>query len=67
MRVPRSRNQGKPVRGLARMHARIVRLRRDLTHKLTTRLCRETKRSSLNIRDESRKIARQGQSSELYD
>lgn len=41
MRVPRSRNQGKSAQRLARMHARIARLRRDFTHKLTTRLCRE--------------------------
>jgi len=41
MRAPRSRNQGKSARGLARMHARIARLRCDFTHKLTTRLCRE--------------------------
>ncbi|MRV76157.1 IS200/IS605 family element transposase accessory protein TnpB [Duganella sp. FT92W] len=40
-RMPRGRNQVKSARRLARMCARIARLRRDFTHKLTTRLCRE--------------------------
>jgi putative transposase len=38
---PRSANQVKGARRLARLHARIVRVRADFIHKLTTRLCRE--------------------------
>jgi putative transposase len=40
-RLPRSANQIKGARRLARLHARIARVRADFTHKLTTRLCRE--------------------------
>lgn len=41
MRLPRSANQIKDARRLARLHARIAHIRADFTHKLTTRLCRE--------------------------
>jgi putative transposase len=41
-RLPRSANQVKGARRLARLHARIARVRADFTHKLTTRLCRES-------------------------
>jgi putative transposase len=40
-RLPKSTNQVKGARSLARLHARIARVRVDFTHKLTTRLCRE--------------------------
>jgi putative transposase len=40
-RLLRSANQVKGARRLARLHARIARVRTDFTHKLTTRLCRE--------------------------
>lgn len=40
-RLPRSANQIKGARRLARLHTRIARVRADFTHKLTTRLCRE--------------------------
>jgi putative transposase len=40
-RLPVSKNQTCGARALARLHARIARVRRDFTHKLTTRLCRE--------------------------
>jgi len=40
-RLPKSANQIKGARQLARLHARISRVRADFTHKLTTRLCRE--------------------------
>ena len=40
-RLPRSANQVKGARRVARLHARIARVRADFTHKLTTRLCRE--------------------------
>jgi putative transposase len=40
-RLPKSANQVKGARSLARLHARIARVRADFTHKLTTRLCRE--------------------------
>jgi putative transposase len=39
--LPKSANQVKGARRLARLHARIARVRADFTHKLTTRLCRE--------------------------
>jgi putative transposase len=39
--LSRSANQVKGARRLARLHARISRVRADFTHKLTTRLCRE--------------------------
>jgi putative transposase len=41
MRLPKSANQIKCARRLARLHARIARVRADFIHKLTTRLCRE--------------------------
>ena len=40
-RLPRSKNQVKGARKLARQQARIARVRRDFLHKLSTRLCRE--------------------------
>lgn len=40
-RLPVSANRRKASRALARLHARIARLRTDFLHKLTTRLCRE--------------------------
>ena len=40
-RLPKSKNQIKGAEALARLQARIARLRRDFLHKLTTRLCRE--------------------------
>jgi putative transposase len=40
-RLPRSKNQVKGAKALARLQARIARVRRDFLHKLTTRLCRE--------------------------
>lgn len=40
-RLPVSKNRVKGAQALARLHARIARVRRDFTHKLTTRLCRE--------------------------
>jgi len=40
-RLPNSANQVKGARRLARLHARIARVRADFTNKLTTRLCRE--------------------------
>ena len=39
--LPASKNRTCGARALARLHARIARVRRDFTHKLTTRLCRE--------------------------
>jgi putative transposase len=40
-RIPVSKNRTKGEKALARLHARIARVRRDFIHKLTTRLCRE--------------------------
>jgi putative transposase len=40
-RLPASKNRTKGARALARLHARIARVRADFLHKLTTRLCRE--------------------------
>ncbi|MFC5547906.1 RNA-guided endonuclease InsQ/TnpB family protein [Massilia aerilata] len=40
-RLPVSKSQAKGALALARLQARIARVRRDFTHKLTTRLCRE--------------------------
>lgn len=40
-RLPVSRNRIKAQQALARQHARIAAVRKDFTHKLTTRLCRE--------------------------
>jgi len=40
-RLPASKNRTKGAQALARLQARIARVRRDFTHKLTTRLCRE--------------------------
>jgi putative transposase len=41
VRFPVSANRRKGARALARLHARIAHVRRDFTHKLTTRLCRD--------------------------
>jgi len=40
-RLPESKNRTCGARALARLHARIARVRADFMHKLTTRLCRE--------------------------
>nr|WP_267872327.1 RNA-guided endonuclease TnpB family protein [Massilia sp. LC238] len=40
-RLPVSKNRTKGAKALARLQARIARVRQDFTHKLTTRLCRE--------------------------
>jgi putative transposase len=40
-RLPVSKNRTKGTQALARLHARIARVRKDFTHKVTTRLCRE--------------------------
>jgi len=51
--LPVSKNRTKGARALARLHARIARVRRDFTHKLTTRLCRENQTvviEDLNVR-----------------
>jgi putative transposase len=40
-RLPVSKNRVRGAQALARLHARIARVRQDFTHKLTTRLCRE--------------------------
>ncbi|MDN5273608.1 RNA-guided endonuclease TnpB family protein [Chloroflexus sp. MS-CIW-1] len=40
-RLPVSNNRRKSAATLARLHARLANLRADVTHKLTTRLCRE--------------------------
>jgi putative transposase len=40
-RLPESKNRTKESKALARLHARIARVRQDFTHKLTTRLCLE--------------------------
>jgi putative transposase len=40
-RLPVSKNRTKGAQALARLQARIARVRRDFTHQLTTRLCRE--------------------------
>jgi putative transposase len=40
-RLPVSKNRVCGARALARLHARIARVRADFAHKLTTRLCRE--------------------------
>jgi putative transposase len=40
-RLPVSSNRKKASRALARLHARIARIRVDFLHKLTTKLCRE--------------------------
>ena len=39
--LPVSKNRTCGARALARLHARIAHVRKDFTHKLTTRLCRE--------------------------
>jgi putative transposase len=52
-RLPASHNRVKGAQALARLHARIARVRRDFTHKLTTRLCRENQAvviEDLNVR-----------------
>jgi putative transposase len=40
-RLPVSCNRSKGTKALARLHARIARVRRDFIHKFTTHLCRE--------------------------
>ncbi len=52
-RLPASKNRTKGAQALARLQARIARVRRDFTHKLTTRLCRENRAvviEDLNVR-----------------
>jgi len=52
-RMPVSKNRAKGARALARLHARIARVRADWTHELTTRLCRENQAigiEDLNVR-----------------
>jgi putative transposase len=52
-RLPVSKNRTKGARRLARLHARIARVRADFMHKLTTRLCRENQAvaiEDLNVR-----------------
>jgi putative transposase len=52
-RLPVSKNRTCGARALARLHARIARVRTDFTHKLTTRLCRENQAvviEDLNVR-----------------
>ncbi|MCS0630064.1 transposase [Telluria mixta] len=52
-RLPVSKNRTKGALALARLQARIARVRRDFTHKLTTRLCRENQAvviEDLNVR-----------------
>ena len=52
-RLPMSKNRTKGAVKLARLHARIARVRADFTHKLTTRLCRENQAvaiEDLNVR-----------------
>ena len=51
--LPASKNRTKGALVLARLQARIARVRRDFTHKLTTRLCRENQAlaiEDLNVR-----------------
>ncbi|KQY05621.1 transposase [Massilia sp. Root133] len=52
-RLPVSKNQTCGTRALARLHARIARVRADFMHKLTARLCRENQAvviEDLNVR-----------------
>jgi len=52
-RLPVSKNRTCGTRALARLHARIARVRADFMHKLTTRLCRENQAvviEDLNVR-----------------
>jgi putative transposase len=52
-RLPASKNRTKGALALARLLARIARVRRDFTHKLTARLCRENQAlviEDLNVR-----------------
>ena len=52
-RLPASKNRTKGALALARLQARIARVRQDFTHKLTTRLCRENQAlviEDLNVR-----------------
>lgn len=41
IRLPVSKNRDKSVAKVSKIHARISHIRKDFTHKLTTRLCRE--------------------------
>ncbi|KGF78091.1 transposase, partial [Massilia sp. JS1662] len=52
-RLPVSKNRVCGARALARLHARIARVRANFTHQLTTRLCRENQSvaiEDLNVR-----------------
>jgi putative transposase len=52
-RLPVSANRSKGARTLARLHARVARVRADFMHKLTTRLCRDNQTvviEDLNVR-----------------
>jgi putative transposase len=52
-RLPVSGSRRKSARALARLHARIARVRKDFMHKFTTRLCRENQTvviEDLNVR-----------------
>ena len=52
-RLPASKNRTKGALALARLQARIARVRRDFAHRLTTRLCRENQAlaiEDLNVR-----------------
>ena len=52
-RLPVSKNRVCGARALARLHARIARVRADFSHKLTTRICRENQAvaiEDLNVR-----------------
>jgi putative transposase len=52
-RLPASKKRTRGALALARLQARIARVRRDFTHKLTTRLCRENRAvaiEDLNVR-----------------
>ena len=52
-RLPVSANRSHGARTLARLHARITRVRKDFMHKLTARLCRENQTvviEDLNVR-----------------
>jgi len=53
IRLPVSKNRTKGARALARLHARIARVRADFLHKLTNRLCRDNQAvaiEDLNVR-----------------
>jgi putative transposase len=61
--LPISNNRKKVAQSLARLHARIANIRRDVVHKLTTRLCRKNQAvviEDLNVRGmlQNEKLAR---------